>query len=288
MGLRKYFSARHGYKPPKVEIQLESMDADLRTALWNAMCQSFWPDIGYNNNIRAFPLLAGLLYAIWTEYFKSPLDELPTYWQPWAQLLKPYVFDCQWHEVYEFIEFMIDHWGAEYDLTARIFPIFNKALENELAGYRIVGGIVTPITNKEEIGAIEDALETGRALRPVQVQMEEAVRKLSDRHEPDYRGSIKDSIGAVETICRLIANEPKLDLRKALRVLEQSGRVKFHGALASGFSSLYGWTSDDQGIRHGLMDEPNLTFDDAKYMLVSCSAFVNYLKAKAADAGLKL
>jgi len=36
------------------------------------------------------------------------------------------------------------------------------------------------------------------------------------------------------------------------------------------------------------MDEPNLTFDDAKYMLVSCSAFVNYLKAKAADAGLKL
>jgi hypothetical protein len=56
-----------------------------------------------------------------------------------------------------------------------------------------------------------------------------------------------------------------------------------HPALAEGLSKLYGWTSDAEGIRHALMDEPSLSFAEAKYMLVSCSAFVNYLTAKAAD-----
>jgi hypothetical protein len=51
---------------------------------------------------------------------------------------------------------------------------------------------------------------------------------------------------------------------------------------------MYGYTSDAQGIRHALMDEPNLSFEDAKFMLVSCSAFVNYLIAKAAKAGISL
>lgn len=32
------------------------------------------------------------------------------------------------------------------------------------------------------------------------------------------------------------------------------------------------------------MEESNLAFEDAKFMLVSCSAFVNYLVAKAAKA----
>jgi hypothetical protein len=48
-------------------------------------------------------------------------------------------------------------------------------------------------------------------------------------------------------------------------------------------SALYGYTSDSSGIRHALQDEPNLDFVDAKFMLVACSAFVNYLTDKAAS-----
>lgn len=42
-----------------------------------------------------------------------------------------------------------------------------------------------------------------------------------------------------------------------------------------------GYTSDEGGIRHaeGLF-ESNVTFEEAKYMLVSCCAFVNYLIAE--------
>ena len=50
---------------------------------------------------------------------------------------------------------------------------------------------------------------------------------------------------------------------------------------------MWTYTSDEHGIRHALLEESDLTFEDAKFMLVSCCAFVNYLKAKSVKAGIK-
>jgi hypothetical protein len=44
--------------------------------------------------------------------------------------------------------------------------------------------------------------------------------------------------------------------------------------------------SDESGIRHALLHEPNIGFIEAKYMIVSCSAFVDYLIQKADQSGL--
>jgi hypothetical protein len=64
--------------------------------------------------------------------------------------------------------------------------------------------------------------------------------------------------------------------------------IPMHPSLKSAFQNLYGYTSDANGIRHALLEEANLDFEDAKFMLVSCSAFVNYLVAKASKAGIGL
>ena len=61
-----------------------------------------------------------------------------------------------------------------------------------------------------------------------------------------------------------------------------------HTDLKKGFKDLYGWTSDSDGIRHALMEMPTVDAEDARYMLVSCSAFVNYLIVKADKAGIQL
>jgi hypothetical protein len=60
-----------------------------------------------------------------------------------------------------------------------------------------------------------------------------------------------------------------------------------HKALKSSFSSLYGYTSDSDGIRHAMLEESKLTFIDAKYMLVACTAFINYVLGKAAELNLE-
>ena len=58
--------------------------------------------------------------------------------------------------------------------------------------------------------------------------------------------------------------------------------------MESAFTSLYGYTSDEGGIRHGSIDVSNTPSEDAKFMLVSCSAFVNYLIEKWSKVENKL
>jgi len=61
-----------------------------------------------------------------------------------------------------------------------------------------------------------------------------------------------------------------------------------HSDLKHAFQKLYGYTNDSEGIRHALMEEQTLDVEDAKFMLVSCSAFVNYLVVKAHKAGINI
>lgn len=47
-----------------------------------------------------------------------------------------------------------------------------------------------------------------------------------------------------------------------------------------------GQISDDDGIRHAMIDDPSVGFDEAKYMVVACSAFCSYLVGKAQSVNL--
>jgi hypothetical protein len=60
--------------------------------------------------------------------------------------------------------------------------------------------------------------------------------------------------------------------------------------MKKGFSALYGYTSDSQGIRHALLDKnaPEVDEHDALFMIGACAAFVSYLLGKARNAGVPL
>ena len=70
--------------------------------------------------------------------------------------------------------------------------------------------------------------------------------------------------------------------------IEKEGKIRLHNKLKEGYKSIYGWTSDDQGIRHGLKEDPNVDYKDARFMLVVCSAFVNYLVEECSQKKIKL
>jgi len=141
------------------------------------------------------------------------------------------------------------------------------------------------ITSKEEILEIESALQT--PISPVKEHLNRALVLFADRTNPDYRNSIKESISAVESLCKLITGNAKATLGDALKEIDKLN-VGLHPALKDAFSKLYGYTNDADGIRHGLTDEPNLYSEDARFMLIACSAFINYLSAKASKAGINL
>ena len=81
-------------------------------------------------------------------------------------------------------------------------------------------------------------------------------------------------------MARIVSNDLKATLRDALSAIEKGGTL--HSALKEGFLKLYGYTSDEGGIRHAMLEEPNLNAADARYFLLSCTTFTNYLKAQIA------
>ena len=157
----------------------------------------------------------------------------------------------------------------------------NLILESEMSACRLVNKQIIEITAEEEISSIEEAIKNTDSFNGVQTHLQTALSLLADRKQPDYRNSIKESISAVEALAKVLTGDDKATLGDALKILEKNS--KLHGSLKSGFSSLYGWTSAAEGIRHAMLDDPNLKFDYAKFMLVACTAFVNYLIGKTSE-----
>ena len=282
------FSQRKGLKPVKNIMQVDSMDEDLRNGLWNALSIYYWDKMEDNKYLSSVKDIDFLFKRLWHNFFKKPLDTLDDYWTDTYNLMRKHFFECAWYEVYDFIEFIANNRNnTDYAIlnNEKFVDFCNSTLKRELSAYRFINGKIVQITSEEEIAEIEESLKVTSPLKPVNNHLKRALDLLADRKSPDYRNSIKESISAVESICNLIAKNSKVTLGQALKEIE--GKVKLHPALKKAFESLYGYTSDAEGIRHALLDEPNLDFEDAKFMLVSCSAFINYLMTKSSKAGIR-
>ena len=266
------FSQRRGIKPIK-KIQIDSMDDDLRTGLWNALYVHCLNKI-YDKE---------LFRILWDKHLKRLLDTLPHLLEDIYDDIRDHFFECEWNEVYDFIEFVSNNY-PDKRANRQFIKHCNTVLERESSAYRFVGGKITPITSEVEISAIKEAIKV--PIDPVREHINCSLELFSDRKKPDYRNSIKEAISAVECLCKLISGNPKAELKHALIEIEK--KVPFHKSFKSALLKLYGYVSDADGIRHALLEQSNLSSEDARFMLVICSAFVNYLLEKASKAGIEL
>lgn len=279
----KSFSERMGLKKARTEIQIESMDEALRNQLWNVLEFHYWRRGKGTYKDEITSEMMSFFNKLWHHHFKLPVDSLTFSWSKDYGAVRMHFFNCQWNEVYDFIEFTVNNY-PESDIKEKFKKTCNEVLEEELSAYRFVGDVIAPITSESEISEIDEAIE--QPLKAVSIHLKNALGHMSNRESPDHRNSIKESISAVEAICKLITKDENATLGQALKIVET--KVGLHPALKNAFSSLYGYTSSTEGIRHSLMGEPTVSFDDSKFMLVICSAFINYLVFKAQKAGVEL
>lgn len=271
------FSQRIGLKQVEKALQKESMDSELRTDLWNALYLSVFSKYGttqYGGLTTGGEMVRKVCVRLWLHYFKQPIDALPDYYESggrgMSKRVRDYFFGAQWNEAYDFLEFIAKGLDDATELIQRT----NIALERERAAYRFVGGEIAEIVSKEEIVAIETALTV--QCGPVHTHLQRALELLADRKTPDFRNSVKESISAVEGECRRMSGNEKATLGEALTVIERTHTL--HPAFKKALSALYGYTSDESGIRHALLEDDKVEYADAQYMLVACSAFINYLR----------
>lgn len=274
------FSDRIGVTKPRAIIQLNLVEEESKNLLWNLLDKHYW-DKGMAARVCDAPRDLQEFYKhIWNSFFKYSYDTMPFFRTELITIFRRYFFHKDWYNLYNFIEFVA---GCDTSIFNRwqFITECNKVMAQELLGYRFIDSELVPITNEEELESIENLLQITDQFNPVKVHISTSIKLLSDRQNPDYRNSIKESISAVEALCCIVAKKPKASLIEAIRQME--GTVSIHPALKSAFSSLYGYTSDAGGIRHKLLEDDNLQQEDAIYMLVSCSAFINYLIKKLPD-----
>ncbi len=225
---------------------------------------------------------------IWFAHFKNAIDTIPSY--PFDALaeIRGYFFSGRFWNVYNFIEFLAElnkdyTWSISYFKCNKFAESCNDVLAREKSAFRFAGCQLIKVTSEHERREIEAAKSQDISVG-VREHISAAAEHYSRRGSPDYRNSIKESISAVESAVSHILGKKSSGVKPLQSVSEELG---LHPALTKGFVSLYGYTSDAGGIRHALMDEREITQEDAHYMLVSCAAFANYLlklKSKGRNA----
>lgn len=269
----KPFSQRKGLQPVSEVIQASGMTSELRSSIWNVLDIELWSQPDFTHSQHGTAGIKPFSKALWFDYFKQPIDGRPYLGGEILKVIRTHFFTCDWYKVYDFIEWIAQATNAS---RPKLVSALNFVLGRELSAYRIVSGVVTEITNTEEIAMLEAAVADSRFSGPA-AHLRRSLELLSHRESPDYRDSIKESISAVESMARIVAESPKATLADALKCLEKNG--KLHTALKDGFLKLYGYTSDEGGIRHAMINEPEISLADARYFLLSCTSFVNYLKS---------
>lgn len=267
--MKDLFAERYGYIKPSDELIIECMPQDVI----NALCNCFNSlennkDVDYNsiNNI------------CWLYFFNEKQSDYDKY----IDCITDYLDDddIEWYHKLSLIDFVIKVISDFYISSLQKFiKRINTEFERLNYGYRIINNLVTPITAREEVESIEEAIDNAKD--NIKEHLNRALIHLADKEKPDYRNSIKESISAVGALCREMTGEN--DLGKALFVLEKK-QGKLHPQLKAAFDNLYSYVNEKQsGIRHELMDESGTyvpTYHEAKFMLVICSAFINYLNGK--------
>lgn len=266
----KTFSERYGYveKP----FIFEDITQSLLNRIWNIYQRKIHADFidAFSNHLREIMDHFGLLYSDSYSYG----DTMITYN---LESFKKWLFSAEWFYVYDFIDVYLSCLKA--DERKKESDLFNKILVEENAGYRISKGKVTPITDENEIEAIEEAQNSPYDV--VSSHIRKATQLFSRRPRADYMNTVKEAISAVEAMCCIITGMTgrNATLGNAIDKLQEKG-VYIHPFMVDGYKALYKYSSNEGGVRHGGIEPGNVTFEDAKYMLVSCSAFVNYMIEK--------
>ena len=268
------FSERHGYKPTRSRLhQLEEMDPRLRNAIWNFLLERYFVK-KYVNQVYA------MVKSVWTEVVGRRSDEVPsnddstfTYSPlPPIDFLRVWYLRASWNEVYDVLEHLLRKRRVKEDTSDA-----NAMLSREGSAYRFVGDVIVPITDSEELAVVEAVAQLSGPFHGASQHITQAVTLLSDRDNPDFRNAIKESISAVESAVQVAVGDPKVDINKGLQNLEG------HPQLKQAWNNMYNWTSDEDGVRHGIKGEPQVGLPEARYMVVVSSAFVNYLVVKSSE-----
>ena len=272
------FSQAQGHEEIPGPLKLGKLPGEARTRIWNV----FYVHLERAKTRNSlYPRLRG----VWEEILRAkhilhdnlPLDERTTDFTRVCSDLRGKIEGMRFHQVFDLIQFVVRHPQCPREFISDMKQTFSVC---RLA-YTMDEGdppTILPAATDEEGKTI---LESLRTLREAGLPgSTEHLRNACDCiNKGDWAGSIRESIHTVESVARMLAPGAKT-LKPALESIADHGGL--HPALKGALSKLYGYTSNEQGVRHPLLDsdKAKVGMDEAVFMLGACASFASYLWRK--------
>lgn len=277
------FEQAEGAEPLPAQMNLKELSTELRARLWKVVFESFksrsqYPSMGGRRHFTE--PWSEILYAMHVYRDHGMADDFRNDFDKIVKRTRQVFETGDYVAVFGWLQWVMQKTKPPYQFARQI----DGALVRSRAPYRVFDEkVIVPITSEAERQAVARAFAdlSQSVFRGARKHLVNAASELT---EGRFANSVRESIHAVESVARVI--EPSAELSRALVKLESAGRI--HRAMKSAFGSLYGYTSDEQGIRHPLLEgeSPNVDEVDAIFMIGACASFVSYLVGKGRAAGV--
>jgi len=278
------FAQAEGAVPLPAPLKPKELSLELRNRLWVTLYSKLKENSRTSSAFYGRRLVepwSNYMMAVHVVHFVKPIDEFSADFDEWVEVLKKIIFNGDYVDVLGLLQFMVRLHGPTDNFVGAV----DAALKYFKAAYTLVDGrTFFPVASSEEGEAVIRALD---ALARAEYGGARAhLMKAGELFNAgDNAGAVRESIHAVEALARSM--EPTATtLGPALTKLEKAG--KLHPALKSAFSSLYGYTSDEEGVRHALVEKeaPAVEPAEALFMIGACASFTTYLIGKGQAAGI--
>jgi hypothetical protein len=283
------FSQAQGLQPLPQPLALGEVSDHFRTDVWNWLYRK----IKQNESSRSYSISGEWLAvfgSIHEFFFRSPID---TFNADTDALIYKYRRSMiagsfiPWNELFDLIQFILRSpyiIGQRTLCTEEMRAIFRtNMLAYDIIDLPADGPTIVPSASPEEGDTIRAAFASlaSSPFDGARTHLRNAAEAINGGQPAD---AIRESVHAVESTVRVIA--PNKSFKDALNAIDANANI--HPALRDALMKLYGYTSDEKGIRHPLLesDAARVGMSEAVFMFGACASFTTYLINRGRQSGM--
>jgi len=194
-------------------------------------------------------------------------------------------YEGRWFDAYDIWQVIYRMFEDIYDVTLDGNPMgvgdefnveVNKLFEEAGVIWRMNGAKFERVRDPATEGIIRSAMTI---LRQPQYagpseQYGKALEHLNRMPEPDTQNSVKDAVGALEGMARIVTNEPKKTLGAILN--DEPLKSTISPLILKALRNVWGYRSDEPGIGHGQVESSSVGVEEAEWVLGVCASSMVY------------
>jgi hypothetical protein len=106
-------------------------------------------------------------------------------------------------------------------------------------------------------------------------------QRLLAEEEPNYKRVVHEAVSGVEGVARVLLDNDRITLGDALKELKK--RKILHSSLVKSIEGVWGYSSDEPGVRHGARKSVSTKQHEAEFAVQLCEAALRLLLALDQD-----